>query len=257
MQKDTIFTTKNHRIFHVTMNRPEVMNAIDIDILRGLQNALEQVASDEEMRVVILEGAGGNFCAGADMSMLDEGWGAPEWLRVMKLFGNVIRTMREIPQPIVIRLQGAAYGGGFNLALAGDFVVASHTSRLCQSFVHIGTALDGGGTYFLPRLVGLARARELALLGEEIDGRMAASMGLIYKSVSDEDLNVEVDALADALSKKPLSAMASIKEGLEGSLDMCLKDVLEWESSHQAILFQTVAHKEAVRDFLESRRKEC
>jgi len=255
MQKNTILTGKKRRIFHVTMNRPEVMNAINIDILRGLQNALEQLASDDEMRVLILEGAGGNFCAGADMSMLNEGWGAPEWLKVMKLFGKVIRTMREIAQPIVIKLQGAAYGGGFNLALAGDLVVASHTSRLCQSFVNIGTVLDGGGTYFLPRLVGLARARELALLGEEIDGRRAASMGLIYKSVSNEDLDAEVDALADALSKKPLSAMALIKEGLEGSLDMCLKDVLEWEASHQSVLFQTVAHKEAVRAFLRSRGK--
>jgi len=256
MQEDAILTMKYRRIFHVTMNRPEVMNAINVDILKGLKSALEEIASDEEMRVVILEGAGGNFCAGADMSMLNEGWGAPEWLNVMKMFGNVIRSMREIPQPIVIKLQGAAYGGGLNMALAGDFVIASHTSRLCQSFVNIGTALDGGGTYFLPRLVGLVKARELALLGEEIDGKMAASMGLIYKSVLDEELDTEVDTLANVLSKKSPPAMASIKEGLEGSLDMCLKNVLEWESSHQAILFQTVAHKEAIRNFLRSRRKE-
>ena len=256
MQKDAVLTRKSRRVFHVTINRPEVMNAINIDILKGLQHALEEVASNDELRVVILEGAGGNFCAGADMSMLNKGWKAPEWLRVMKMFGNVIRLMREIPQPIVIKLQGAAYGGGLNMALAGDFVIASHTSRLCQSFVNIGTALDGGGTYFLPRLVGLVKARELALLGEEIDGKMAASMGLIYKSVLDEELDTEVDTLANVLSKKSPPAMASIKEGLEGSLDMCLKNVLEWESSHQAILFQTVAHKEAIRNFLRARRKE-
>ena len=255
MQNNTVLARKTHRIFRVIMNRPKVMNAINIDILKGLKSALEQVASDEEMRVVVLEGTGKNFCAGADMSMLNEDWEAPEWLKVMKLFGAVIRTMREIPQPIIIKLQGAAYGGGFNLALAGDFVVASYTARLCQSFINIGMALDGGGTYFLPRLVGLARARELAFLGEEIDGRRAATMGLIYKSVPDKDVDTEVDTLADTLSRKPLSAMALIKEGLEGSLDMCLKDVLEWESSHQSVLLQTAYLKNAVQNFLRSRGK--
>ena len=140
MQNETVLAKKTHRIFRVMMNRPKVMNAINIDILRGLKSALERVVSDEEMKVLVLEGAGGNFCAGADMSMLNKGWGAPEWLKVMKLFGAVIHSMREISQPIIIKLQGTAYGGGLNLALAGDFVVASHTARLCQSFVNIGMA---------------------------------------------------------------------------------------------------------------------
>jgi len=256
MAKGVIVTKKKNRIFRLTMNRPKVMNAINLDILNGLKDTLELLASDDQVHVVLLEGAGGNFCAGADMAMLNQGWGAPEWLQVMKLFGKVISTMREIRQTIVVKLQGVAYGGGFNLALAGDLVVASHNARLCQSFVNIGTALDGGGTYFLPRLVGLAKARELALLGEEFDGKRAALMGLIYKSVPDEELDKAVDTLVDALSQKSLAALALIKEGFETSLDMCLRDVLEWEASHQSVLFQTSRQKEAVRKFFTSRGKE-
>ena len=258
MPENTVLMRAEDRICTITMNRPKVMNAINLEILRALQKALDQVTSVtsyDEIRVVLLEGAGGNFSSGADMSLLNEDRGAPEWLLVMKLFGRVIRAMRELAQPIVVKLRGVAFGGGLNLALAGDFVLASHSSRLSQPFVNIGTALDGGGTYFLPRLVGLSRARELALIGGEINGKKAASIGLIYRSVPEEDLDSEVNSLAKTLSQKPLLAMALIKEGLEGSLDMSLKDVLEWESSHQAVIFQTIAHKKAVKNFLRSRAK--
>ncbi|MCP4667731.1 MAG: 2-(1,2-epoxy-1,2-dihydrophenyl)acetyl-CoA isomerase, partial [Deltaproteobacteria bacterium] len=153
------------------------------------------------------------------------------------------------------KVRGVAYGLGANIALAGDFVVASLDARFCEVFVNIGVILDGGGTYFLPRLVGLARAKELALLGEEISGKSAADMGLIYKSVPEEDLDRETEALAKKLAQKSPSAMALIKEGLEGSFDMSLKEALEWEAAHQAIMLQTREHKEAVESFLGSRGK--
>jgi len=256
MAYKSIEVEKKEGVTVVTMNRPHVLNALNFDLVTELQGILDVVSTDEETRVVVLQGAGGNFCSGADMSLFMENLSAPEWLTGMKGFGHLISTLREIPQPVISKVRGVAVGGGINLALAGDFVVASHDARFREIFVHIGAVLDGGGTYFLPRLVGMARARELALLGDFFDGRTAASMGLIYKSVPDEDLDGEVDALAGSLSKRSPRALALIKEGLEGSLDMSLNKVLEWEGAHQSVMLQSPEHKELVRMFLDSRGKE-
>lgn len=255
MSEKTVLVQKEDRICALVMNRPEVMNALNEELVNELLNGLEKIASDEAIRVVVLEGAGGNFSSGADMSLFLQNGTAPEWLEGMKRFGRLVRMIRDIPQPVITKVRGAAVGGGINLALAGDFVFASHDARLCENFVHIGAVLDGGGTYFLPRLVGLAKARELALLGDFFDGKTAASMGLIYKSVPDEDLDREVETLAKGLSGKSLKAMALIKTGLDGSFDMSLNEVLEWEAAHQAVMLQTSEHKEAVKNFLILRGK--
>ena len=240
----------------VVLNRPTVMNAIDWDVAMDLRKAFQTIGGDEEIRVVILEGSGGNFCAGGDMDSLGAGRSAPEYMPVMRSISDMIKSVREIPQPVLCKVRGVAVGGGANLALACDFVVASHNARFQEVFVHLGVGLDAGGTFFLPRLVGLAKAKEIAMLGEAIDGETAASMGLIYKSVSDEDLDGEVAGLAKTLATKSLKALASIKQGLDASLDMSLSEVLEREAAHQAILFQTTEHKQVVKRFLESRRKD-
>ena len=239
----------------MVLNRPHVMNALNMEALQGLQETFDEISSDESIRVVILEGAGGNFSSGADMALFVEKLSAPQWLDGMKLFGRLIRTMREMRQPVISKVRGVAVGGGINLALAGDFVLASHNARLCEIFVHIGAILDGGGTYFLPRLVGLAKAKELALLGDFVDGKTADDIGLIYKSVPDNELDREVETLAKRLTERPFRALALIKEGLEGSFDMSLNEVLEWEASHQSILLQSKEHKEAVQAFLKSKGK--
>jgi 2-(1,2-epoxy-1,2-dihydrophenyl)acetyl-CoA isomerase len=173
----------------------------------------------------------------------------------MKRVGRIVGTIREMPQPVIIELKGVAVGGGANLALAGDFVVAADNARFCEIFINIGVILDFGGTYFLPRLVGLARARQLAMLGDEIDGKTAASIGLIYKSVPEDQLEREVDALADKLIQKSPLALALIKEGLEKSFDMSLKEALDWEAAHQSITLQTPQHREIVKLFLKAKGK--
>jgi 2-(1,2-epoxy-1,2-dihydrophenyl)acetyl-CoA isomerase len=256
MAEKAVLFKKEHEICTLTLSRSGmIMNAFNMAMGDQLQEGLEKAASDEKIRVVVIEGAGGHFSAGADMFLLKEASGAPECLDLLKGLGRLIRTMRELTIPIICKVRGVAYGVGANIALAGDFVVASHDARFCEVFVNIGVILDGGGTYFLPRLVGMARAKELALLGEEISGKKAADLGLIYKSVPDEDLDRETEALAGKLAKKSALAMALIKEGLEGSLDMSLHEVLEWEASHQAIILQTKELKEAVQSFLELRGK--
>jgi enoyl-CoA hydratase/carnithine racemase len=239
----------------VVLNRPAVMNAIGSDMVKALRKAFQTIGADEEIRVVILEGSGGNFSSGGDINFLGAGRSAPEYLAIMRSVSQMIKRIREIPQPVLCKVRGVAVGAGANLALAGDFVVASHNARFQEAFVHLGLGLDAGGTFFLPRLIGLAKARELAMLGEAIDGETAASMGLIYKSVSDEALDGEVADLAKTLAAKSPKALASIKQGLDASLDMNLSEVLDREAVHQSILFQTIEHEQAVKRFLESRRK--
>jgi 2-(1,2-epoxy-1,2-dihydrophenyl)acetyl-CoA isomerase len=159
-----------------------------------------------------------------------------------------------MPQPVVTQLKGVAVGGGANLALTGDFVIAAENARFCEIFVNIGLIMDYGGTYLLPRLVGLAKARELAMLGNEIDGKTAAAMGLVYKSVPEVDIETEVASLTTTLAQKSPFALRLIKEGLEKSLDMSLKETLDWEAAHQSIALQTPQHKEIVQFFLDSKK---
>ena len=256
MSSNHLLFEKNDNIATITLNRPRIMNAMSAEMTAGLYDTVMQLRSDKDTRIVIFKGAGEHFCSGADINLFDENTTSQEWLEAMQMVSQIVRTIREIPQPVITALRGAAYGAGANLALAADFVVAADDAKFCEIFVHIGAVLDAGGTYFLPRLVGLAKARELALLGNEIDGKTAASIGLIYKSVPDEKLDDEVAALAGNLAMKPLAAMGLIKAGLNESFDKSLKDILDWEAAHQAIRIQTPELKEIVAGFLKSRGKE-
>ena len=255
MVQGSVKSERNGNINTLIMNKPDSMNALSVDIIEGLEEGLRSIAADEGARVVVIEGAGGNFSSGADMNWLNIQSGSPEVYEAVRRMNEMILTIRRFQLPVITKVRGVAVGAGANLALTGDFVLASDDSRFIQPFVNLGAVLDGGGTYFLPRLVGRAKAMELALLGEPIDGKTAESAGLIYKSVPGEELDEAVDALAQTLSKKPPKAVALIKEGLETSLDMSLAETLEWEASHQSIRLQTEEHKEAVRNFLKSRGK--
>ncbi len=246
---------KDGQVATVTLNRPEVLNALNHDMVAELHDLLERLSSDKETHVLVMEGAGGNFCSGADISLFLEDRPATDWMEGVKIFGGVIKGLRGIPQPVVVKLRGVAVGGGANLALSGDFVIASHDARFRENFIHIGLILDGGGTYFLPRLVGLVKARELALLGEEIDGKTAAAIGLIYRSVPDDALDQEVSGLATTLSQRSFDAMSLIKQGLEASLDQSLDQVLDWESAYQGIRLQSREHKDLIQLFMEMRAK--
>jgi 2-(1,2-epoxy-1,2-dihydrophenyl)acetyl-CoA isomerase len=255
MSEDLVLVKKEDKACTVLMNRPRIMNALNAEIVEELTKTLEQISRDEEIRVVVLEGAGDNFSSGADVSLFTDNLSAPEWLAGMKNFGKLVRLMREMPQPLVTKVRGAAFGGGSSLALAGDFVLAARNAKFCLNFVHIGAVLDGGATFFLPRLVGLVKAREIALLGEFIDGKKAETIGLIYKSVPDEDLDREVNSLTGTLVAKPPASLSLIKESLEGSLDMSLKEALAWEAAHQSVMLQSTEHKKMVNLFLKSRGK--
>ena len=255
MSANVILIEKKEKIATIVLNRPNVMNAMSQEMIRGLSDAVKEIALDETINALVLRGAGDHFSSGADANLFSTEISPYDWLAGMREIGQIVQTLREMPQPIVTMLKGVAVGGGANLALAGDFVIAADSARFCEIFVNIGLVLDYGGNYFLPRLVGLRKARELAMLGDEIDGKTAASIGLVYKSVPEDQLEYEVDSLARILAQKPKFAMRFIKEGLENSFDMSLKEVLDWEAAYQSIALQTPEHKEIVRLFLEAKGK--
>lgn len=254
MSSSPILVEKKDTIATLTLNRPKVMNAMSKDLITGLWDAVSDLATDESVHVVVLRGAGDHFCSGADINLFSENIPSDEWVVAMKGVGKIVRTLREMPQPVITMLKGVAVGGGANLALASDFIVAADNARFCEIFVNIGLILDYGGHYFLPRLVGLAKARELAMLGDEIDGRTAAEIGLVYKSVAEDQLENEVETLATTLAQKSPLALRFIKEGLERSFDMSLPQALDWEAAHQSIALQTKAHKEIVEFFLAAKK---
>ncbi len=249
MSSDHLLFEKKDNIVTITLNRPRIMNAMSAEMTTGLYDAVMQLRSDKDARLVIFKGAGEHFCSGADINLFDENTPSQEWLEAMQLVSQIVRTIREIHQPVITMMRGVAVGAGSNLALASDFVVAADDARFCEIFMNIGAIVDYGGHYFLPRLVGLAKARELAMLGNEISGSKAAGMGLIYKSVPEAELEKEVDTLVNQLLQKSAFALALIKEGLEKSFDRSLKEVLDWEASHQSIALKTPQHAEIVQAF--------
>ena len=250
-----LIVEKRDNVGLITLNRPKVMNAMSKNMIFGLRDATAEIASDSEIRVLILKGAGDHFCSGADLSLFAAKTRSYEWIAAMREVSHIIKSLRSIPQPIISVIKGVAVGGGMNLALAADFVLAAENARLCEIFINIGAIMDYGGNYFLPRLVGLAKARELAMLGDEVDGKTAAAIGLIYRSVPENKLDQEVETLAGKLAQKPPLALRLIKEGLEKSFDKSLEEVLEWEAAHQSIALQTPEHKEIVKMFMEAKSK--
>ncbi len=255
MSTNHLTVEKKDRLGLITLNRPEVMNAMSREMIFGLRAAIQELGSDTEIRVLILKGAGDHFCSGADLNLFAADTRSYEWITAMKEVGHIIKSIRSIPQPVISLIKGVAVGGGVNLALAADFVVAAEDARLCEIFINIGAIMDYGGNYFLPRLVGLAKARELAMLGNEIDGKTAADIGLIYRCVPENELGKTAEALAGKLAQKAPLALRLIKEGLEKSFDRSLEEVLEWEAAHQSIALQTPEHKQIVKQFLEAKNK--
>ncbi len=231
------------------------MNALTSEALSSLLVSFQELGSDSDTRVIVLEGAGDNFSTGADMALLGASVEPIEAFHHMKdPVGKLILAIKTTPQPVICKIRGNVVGYAVGLAFAADFAIAADNAKFCEAFVNLGISLDGGASYFLPRLVGMAKAKEIALLGEVISGAEAASAGLIYKSVPEEKLDEEVQLLIDKLSVKSGNAIRSIKESLEKNADADLETALEREAAYQAVLLAGDEIKEAVRLFQESRK---
>jgi len=241
----------------ITLNRPERLNAFNPEMHGLLREALARAADDEAIRAVLLTGAGRGFCAGQDLSERDVSAGsAPIDLSVTigSYYNPLVRRMRALPKPIVCAVNGVAAGAGANVALACDLVVAARSASFIQAFSKIGLVPDSGGTWFLPRLVGSARALGLALLGDKLPAEDAARWGLIWKVVDDEQLMDEAAALARELAAGPTRVYGLIKRALCASATSTLDAQLELERDLQREAGFTEDYREGVTAFLEKRK---
>ncbi len=248
---DDVLVQRAAGVHTLTLNRPDRLNALTGPLFTRLAAALDQAAADPACRAVLLLGAGRGFCAGQDLAEVGPGTDLGEALE--QRFNPLIRRIRALPKPIICAVQGVAAGAGANLALACDIVLAGEAARFIQAFVRIGLVPDAGGSFFLPRLVGDARARGMAMLGEPVTGMQAAEWGLVWHCLPDEALLPEAERIATHLATQPTQALALMKQAFAASAGHTLDQQLDLERDLQRRAGQTRDHKEGVAAFLEKR----
>ncbi len=237
----------------LTLNRPEVYNALNDGITFELQAAFKQIAKDPAVRVVVLTGEGKAFCAGQDLKASSQQEQRSFIDSLHKRYNPIIRAMRNLPKPIICRLNGVAAGAGCSIALACDLIVAQEQAVLVEVFVNIGLVLDSGSSYFLPRLVGSAKAFELSTMGSKIKASDALTMGLVNKAVPMEALDEAVRSYTDYYAKAPTKAIGLMKKMLNKSGNSSLDEMLDYEAYCQEIAGSSHDYKEGVNAFLEKR----
>jgi 2-(1,2-epoxy-1,2-dihydrophenyl)acetyl-CoA isomerase len=238
----------------LTLNRPDVFNAFNEQQSFDVLDALKQVAKNKDVRVLILTGAGKAFCSGQDLKSISGTKNRSLSESLYKRYNPMIKAMRNLPIPIICKLNGVAAGAGCSLALASDLIVASENASLIEVFVNVGLVLDSGSSYFLPRLVGSARAFELATLGSKVSAKQAAEWGMINKVVAAEELDNEVNVLAQHYAKSPTKAIALMKKMLNKSFNSTLDEMLEYEAYCQEIAGRSNDYKEGVEAFNQKRK---
>jgi 2-(1,2-epoxy-1,2-dihydrophenyl)acetyl-CoA isomerase len=238
----------------ITLNRPDVLNAIDDPMLQALRRALADAKHDAQIRAVLLTGAGRGFCAGADLAQSSMSTGAADVAQSLRdRYHPIVLAMRQFPKPIVAAVNGPAAGAGMSIALACDIVLAAQSATFMQAFSKIGLVPDCGSTWFLPRMAGDVRARALMLLADRIDAQDALQYGLVWKLHPDEQLMDQARATATRLATMPTRTFALIKQALVASQSNGLAEQLETEALLQAQAFQTDDFKEGVTAFLQKR----
>ncbi len=238
----------------LTLNRPEVFNAINDEISYELQDAWKQLSRDEQVRVVILTGSGRAFCSGQDLKAIKDSKDRNLAESLHKRYNPIIRAMRALPKPIICRLNGVAAGAGCSLALASDLVVAAENASLIEVFVQVGLVLDSGSSYFLPRLVGSAKAFELSTMGTKVSASEALQLGMVNKVVPAEELDDAVKAYANYYAQAPTKAIGLMKQMLNKSFHSNLDTMLDYEAYCQEIAGSSEDYKEGVAAFNEKRK---
>jgi 2-(1,2-epoxy-1,2-dihydrophenyl)acetyl-CoA isomerase len=238
----------------ISLNRPEVYNALNDEITYELQDAFKSVAKDDAVRAVVLTGEGKAFCSGQDLKAAS-GQEKRSFLDSLhKRYNPIIRAMRNLPKPIICRLNGVAAGAGCSLALACDIIVASEEAMLIEVFINIGLVPDSGSSYFLPRAIGMPKAFELCSMGSRVKAREAAELGLINKAVTADQLDAAVKEYANYYAQAPTKSIGLIKKMLQKSATATLEDMLEYEAYAQEIAGNSQDYKEGVSAFLEKRK---
>jgi len=240
----------------ITFNRPDKLNAFNEAMHQALRKAIEEAEADESCRALLITGAGRGFCAGQDLSdrLAKPGETVVLGGALEAHYNPLVRKLRALHFPVVAAVNGVAAGAGCNIALACDIVIASLKATFIQSFARVGLVPDSGGTWFLPRLVGDARARGLALLAQDLPAEKAASWGLIWRAVDDEILMHEATRICEHFAMAPTESLALIKRALNASMTNTLDAQLDLERDSQRAASLTPDYAEGVRAFMEKRR---
>jgi 2-(1,2-epoxy-1,2-dihydrophenyl)acetyl-CoA isomerase len=256
MTGSLVLSERDGGVALLTLNRPEVLNSFNRKMAVELREAVDAAASDSSIRAILLTGAGRAFCAGQDLSEATPAAGSSPDLSeiVRESYNPVIRAIRKIEKPVVCAVNGVAAGAGANLALACDIVLASSSASFIQSFAKVGLIPDSGGTFILPRLVGLARATAMTMLGEKIPAAQALEFGMIYKVCEPADLPAAALSVARTLSDLPTRALGLTKRGFNESFANDLDAQLDTEEELQGIAGRTSDFREGVAAFLEKRK---
>lgn len=249
---------EDNHVLKITMNRPEVYNAFNDTMLEEMGEVLERAAKDKAVRCVVITGAGRAFGSGQDLrdfgAIHASNNDAPFKVSVhLHKYHRMLYAIRHMPKPVVAAVHGVAAGASCNLALACDMRIAADSARFIEAFARIGLVPDAGGGFFLPRLVGLGKAMELAMLADEVSGQEAERLGLVNRCVPLDEFEEATAAFAQRLANGPTQAYALIKELMYKSLESDLETSLKLEGELQDIAVNTADHREGVKAFLEKR----
>jgi len=244
-----------NKVAVITLNRPEVFNSFNREMALSLQSILDACEANDDVRAIVLTGNGKAFCAGQDLKEVTDPELNPGFKKILEEHYNpIIVKLRSIKKPIIGAINGVAAGAGANIALACDIVIAHEKVSFIQAFSLIGLVPDSAGTFFLPRLIGFQKAQALAMLGDKISAEEAERMGMIYKSVSLDEFDTTIDALAQKLANMPTKALGLIKELFNSSMTNTLEDQLALESKLQIEAASSNDYAEGVAAFIEKRK---
>lgn len=256
MNYENILFEIDDGIAQLTLNRPDKLNSFTQAMHDEVRHAVHKVGTDKSVRVFILTGAGRGFCAGQDLSdrAVEPGARAVDLGdSVEKNYAPLVLALRGLPMPVICAVNGVAAGAGANLALACDIVLAARSASFVEVFCKLGLIPDTGGTYFLPRLIGSARAMGLAMLGEKLSAEKAEAWGLIWKAVPDEELAAETMAMARHFASAPTKGLAFTKQALYASPHNTLQQQLTLECGMMSELGRSEDYREGVAAFMEKR----
>lgn len=259
MNFEFIETSLESGLLTITLNRPDKLNSFTFEMASQMKEVLMVAESNDEIRCVLLTGAGRAFCAGQDLAEATEVSSDPDRNLseiVYHTYLPIIKGIRELEKPVVCAVNGTAAGAGANIALACDIVIASEEAKFIQSFSQIGLIPDSGGTYILPRLIGLARATALTFLGEKVSAEEAVEMGMIWKSYPADTFLGEAQSIAQKLAKMPTRGLGLTKRGFNAGFSNDLESQLKLEAKLQAEAGETHDYNEGVEAFLEKRKPE-